>query len=623
MASKFGAAVTVDEAAPVAAASKFGAAAPVDIASVEPETTLGQDIVGVGETALAIGSGIAAEPISGLAGIAAQKFGFGPGATANIIGQVQEGLTFEPRTAEGRKNLREIAAFVQPLAEGLEAAEKTLGDLGFEIGELIPIEGAGPALGAAGATIPTAALEALGLVGLKGAAKVADVAGEAALPVAQGLPQRPLFTEGGKSKQKIAELIEQGSADIETAEFIIPDKSGGEKGVFGVLAEKLRIGEELVAKDPLATESIKQGFDPGVIAAVKASSPLDQAKMLKMIDIAEKASKNKRFAQEFRPTDIAGDSLLERVNIIQGVNKQAGRAIDKVAKGLEGEQVDITSAVQGFAESLDDLGVTLIDDGKGGLKPDFEFSQLGPGDRGPLKEVIRQMNFRGAVGTPDGLSAHKMKRVIDNNVTFGKTKTGLSGDAERALKSFRVGIDDALDSTFPRYNEVNTAYAETIGALNSLQDVAGKKLNLTGESADKATGTLLRGIMSNNKSRINLLDSLKEIEGVATKYKGSRIGESGELLIEGPETTVKKGFDDDLLSQILFADELDKVFDTSGRTSFKGQIEQAFNKGAGAATPGGQQNLVVEAAGRAAEKLRGINQKNAFKSIRELLKGTK
>ena len=129
--------------------------------------------------------------------------------------------------------------------------------------------------------------------------------------------------------------------------------------------------------------------------------------------------------------------------------------------------------------------------------------------------------------------------------------------------------------------------------------------------------------MSNAQSRVNLVDALDEIEGIATKYKDSRIGDAGEFLLEGPATTVKKGFDDDLLSQVLFADELDKVFGSTARTSFKGQIEQAVGRAGGAVTPGGQQNLVVEAAGKLAEKARGINQENAFKSIRELLKDSR
>jgi len=624
MASKFGSAVTVEDSVEGAAptVSKFGASSIIQDDQAPGLRSIGpSDIIGQGEAALAIGSGIIAEPVSGLAGIAAAKFGFDPAVTSKIISDVQKGLTFEPRTASGRQQIKDLAEFIQPFAEKLKAAEETLGSAGFEIGELIPIEGAPEVLGAAGETIPTAIGEALGVAGLKGAATGIKTAGEAILPAIKELPQRPLFTSGGRAKQRTGQLIEEGSADIETAKFKIPDKPGGDKGVFGTLAEKLRIGTPEVVKDPIATESIKQGFDEGVIAAVKASSPTDKAKMTKMVEVMEQGKKNARFAQTNRPTDVVGDSLMERVNVIQGANKQAGAEIDRASKALEGKPIDLSVAVEGFAQNLDELGVQLISDGKGGFKPDFELSVLSPGDRAPIKEVIRQMNIRGATGDPDGLSAHKMKKIIDNNVTFGKTKTGISGDAERALKSFRAGLDDALDATFPDYNNANVAYSETIGALDALQDVAGKKLDLTGPSASKATGQLLRRVMSNAQSRVNLVDALDEIEGVATKFKNQRIGEGGELLLEGPITTSARGFKDDLLSQVLFADELDKVFKPVARTSFEGLVGRSVERGLGAAaSPTGVGDIAISAAAKAADKARGINEANAFKSIKDLLK---
>jgi hypothetical protein len=343
---------------------------------------------------------------------------------------------------------------------------------------------------------------------------------------------------------------------------------------------------------------------------VKGSSRADKISLRKMVNIMERGKKNARFAATNRPSDVAGETLLNRVKTILSANRTAGQNIDRVAKTLKGQPVDLLDSVNSFANSLDDLGVRLVDDGKGGFKPDFELSQLSPGDRGPIKEVIRQMNLAGR-GQIDGLAAHKMKRIIDNNVTFGKTKTGISGDAERALKAFRASIDDALDTTFPAYNKENIAYSETIGALNSLQDSVGRKLDFTGDKADKALGTNLRGILSNNKSRINLLDSVEEIESVARKH-----GTGGKLLIEG-EGLGKN----DLLTQILFVDELDRKFGPVARTSFQGQIDQAVRRGGAAvASEQGAVSAGIDVAAKFAEKARGINDEAAFKSIKKLLR---
>jgi hypothetical protein len=221
------------------------------------------------------------------------------------------------------------------------------------------------------------------------------------------------------------------------------------------------------------------------------------------------------------------------------------------------------------------------------------------------------MNIRGAAGV-DGFAAHRMKRLIDNNVTFGKTKTGLSGDAERALKSFRANLDASLDNTFPAYDKANIAYADTIGALDSIQSALGTKLDLKGPQADKALGTKLRGLLSNNATRVNLLDATKEIESVAKKH-----GAKGKLLVEG------KGLgSDDLLNQILFVDELDSRFGPVARTSFQGQIDQAAQRGVSALTEAkvSPVTAAIKGAASIAEKFRGINDDNAFKAIKDLLK---
>ena len=247
---------------------------------------------------------------------------------------------------------------------------------------------------------------------------------------------------------------------------------------------------------------------------------------------------------------------------------------------------------------MDSLGVKLAGDGKGGFKPDFADSVLSPGDRGPIKEVFRQMSRLGREGEPDAFSAHQLKRIIDNNVTFGKTKTGLSGDAGRALKEFRVGLDEVLDNKFPAYNKANTDYSQTIGALDSLQKAAGSKIDLFGPNTEKALGTTLRRLLNNTQSRVNLIDAIDEMETVAR--------------------VTNKTFDDDVLTQVMFVDELDSMFGAAGKTSFKGQIEQAIESGTTAARRG-MVETGLDAGSSLAKKVAGINEEGAIKAIEEFL----
>lgn len=602
------------------------------------------------EPVKAIASGAGRAVVGGVAGIFQALNPFAEeGAGAETVREFQQGA-FQPETEAGKQGLEVLGGLVQkgidivnfPISgltglielvsgQGLDQAVNTIKSvqekgLSTTAGQRV-FEETGNALAATVAEVaPTAALEVIGLKGAgaatrattQAAARVPAVAKQAAAATGQAITEagrtvapiaQAIFKAQSPTKQRIAKLIEEGSTDVETARFkLAPGLPKPEQPTR--LQEFLNVGAPRVQADPVAVNAINQGFDDGVIAAIKGASQADKLKMQKMVNIMERGKKNKLFAATNRPSDVAGDTLLARVQTIRNANKSAGKDINRVALTLKGQDVDILDAVVDFNDSLDSLGVSLVSNNKGGFTPDFKQSQLGPGDRGPIKEVIRQMNIRGQGGV-DALDVHKMKRIIDNNVTFGKVKTGISGDAERVLKSFRTNLDTALDTNFPEYNAANVKYSETIGALDSIQDVAGRKMDLSGGNADKALGTLLRRTLSNAQSRIRLIDSIDEIESIAKKHGGTT-----DPRLPG----VGRG-QDDLLTQVLFVDELDRVFGPVARASFQGQIDQALKQGVSAATTQqGAIDLGLTAVGKAAEKAKGINEPNAFKSIKELLR---
>lgn len=382
------------------------------------------------------------------------------------------------------------------------------------------------------------------------------------------------------TKKAIAQKIKDNPSSIEVGKFLVT-------------------GTGRVKKDALFAASVKQGFNKGVLAAVKGSNPKDRRQMAEMVKILKKGRDDALFAAKTRPSDIAGKTLLDRINYIKSVNVSSGKSLNKIANGLRGKKVDLSKPITSFAKRMDGFGVKLADDGAGGFKPDFTDSVLSPGDRGPIKEVFRQMSRIGRQGEPDALSAHQLKRIIDNNVIYGKTKTGLGGDASRALKEFRAGLDEVLDSNFPAYNKVNTDFSKTIHALDSFQSSSGTKLDLFGPNADKSIGTSLRRLLSNTQSRVKMIDAIDELETVA---KGTG-----------------KVFDDNVLTQVLFADELDSMFGAAGRTSFKGQIQQAVETGAQAARRG-LTDTAIDAGSSLAKRVSGINEENAIKSIELFLR---
>lgn len=568
------------------------------IAPSEPkpdaEPTIGEKAIGTGEVALSAITGATSGTIGMIGGtlkrlseeIRTGDFGSQEAADriAESASELMSQLTYAPRTETGKEYIKEIG-------EAGEALAPLSGLAG-------PLQQIGQATKAA---LPQAQQAA------RTAARTVSETAKPATEIAKGI-----FEYQTPTKQRIGRLLEEGSSDVETAGFKLKESRPDVeiRGAEGKLLEGpeiketatekfkklLDIGGPKIVKDKAATESIKQGFDEGVIAAVKAGSITDKSKMAKMVDIMQRGKKNKAYAIRNRPSDVVGDSLMERVKTVRNENKKSGKELGAVAENLKGQKVDSSPAVDTFLDDLDSMGVKLGDD----LKPIFSGSDIEGvvGAENVIKNIVRRM---ANTKTPDGYDIHRLKKYIDEQVTYGKTTEGLSGKAESVLKSLRRNLDKILDEKFPAYDKVNTTYKETIDALDAIQDVAGRKMDLTGGSADKAVGTLLRRLMSNAQSRVKLLDSIDEIEGVATKY-GAK-------------------FDDDLLSQTLFVDELDRVFGPVARTSLQGQVGQAVEGAARAATgPSGLGDIAIKGAAKAAEKARGINEAGAFKAIKDLLK---
>ena len=264
--------------------------------ATEP-TSIVDSFLEVVEPTIALGTGAAAAIPAGLAGISATLNPFAPeGAGAAMTEQVQEALTFQPRTEAGKQGLQNTLKSLQPLADFIDK---------FRTGDETLESGGGAFL----ATINEIAPEILGAI--VGGAGVKGL-GKTELPQVKTAPTgrlEPALDPAGQIKSKLVNKID----DIETA---------------GVKLEKGKVVE-----DKLATNTIKQGFDEGVVALVKGASKKDKSNMKEMIDRTRKRKKDAKFSQ--RPSDIAGNALLERVLHVKSVNINAGTVLDRVAKTLK------------------------------------------------------------------------------------------------------------------------------------------------------------------------------------------------------------------------------------------------------------------------------------------------
>lgn len=479
--------------------------------------------------------------------------------------------------------------------------------LGPSLGETVFQKTGSPELATMARMLPETIEAATGLAGAQAAkAPLKQAVGRVEDVTEQVVKSAPAVIETGKdiikfnyqtpTKQRIAQLIQSGSTDKETAKYMLDKFSA--------------TGRPKVKIDPAAKEGIRQGFDEGVIASIKQASNADKMSMQRMVDIMERGKKNARYAVENRPGDVIGDMLVNRFRDVRRANRQAGANLKPIAETLRGKQVDFDPAVNRFMDDLNQLGIPLEQTATGKIVPNFKGSDI-EGLAGPENVIRRVVDRMSSTQPPDAYELHRLKRYLDEQVSYGKTTEGLTGQTENVLKTLRRNLDDILDQNFPEYESVNRQYSETIQALDEFQRLIGKKTDLTGSNADKAVGVLARRVMSNAQSRANVLDSIAEIERVYNNYPVSDV-----KLLSGT------GDRSDILTMALFADELDRVFGPVARTSFQGQIDQATQRAVRDVAGMNATEMAARAAGGIAERMRGITEESRFKSIRDILRGS-
>ncbi len=133
-----------------------------------PQPSIGEKILGGLEASAAIGSSMIAEPIAGLAGIAAAANPFNEeGAGARRVEQVREALTYEPSLPGANAALTNIGETLEPAVDFLQEREKNIGGFGYE-------STGSPLVGALSSALPTALMEILGAYSLRGGSAAAN-----------------------------------------------------------------------------------------------------------------------------------------------------------------------------------------------------------------------------------------------------------------------------------------------------------------------------------------------------------------------------------------------------------------------------------------------------------------
>ena len=465
----------------------------------------------------------------------------------------------------------------------------------------------------------------MSVAGIKGGGKVA--------PAVEGVAQagKGLAIQGAQAGKELvsdvqrfqmpktreaARKLQAGEVDRDLARLKLVDE-----GIAEPTARQKLFGADLpqVVKNVSLTNASKQGFDEGFLnSSAMHGTVADKKLMLKMTNIGDIVRKDPFFEQVNRPSFVAGDALLQKVNTIKQINRRAGQDIGRIAESLKGKTVTVSGGPSGgkgvdpfnpgvagpmadigddFLKSLESLKIKVD-----GGKLDFSDSLVsGGGRRRSIQDVFARMVRN---EDPDALDLHHLKQYIDETISYGKTVRGLSGKAEGALKDLRRSIKEKLDASFPEYAKANKAYSETIDILDEVQRLAGKRTDLSSDSADGQLAILARRITSNAQSRGQVLDAVNRIENTLDSHAGY----ARELLPGKGDGKVN------LAILMRYADELDRVTGNAAKTSFTGASETALRAAFG------PKEFLKQKAIEKASGLTGITNENAYKSMREFLK---
>jgi len=278
--------------------------------------------------------------------------------------------------------------------------------------------------------------------------------------------------------------------------------------------EASKVYQESVNKLPqTAQNAVKKGVDiedlTKTLSVDKAQKPALGKLYTGVKDFVSGKSK-------LNPIEAVGKPVVTRFNILKNQIKGLGTQLDEVAEGLKGKVVKgRQSVVDTVDETLAKIGISKTDEGL-----DFVGSNLE--GLGADEKIIGNI-YRRIQESTDANDLHRLKKYIDNNVNFGKTSGGFTGEAESLIKGWRKTIDGRLDLEFPDYNKVNTELAKRLKPINDFKKHMKSATGLDEDLMNMSAGQLMRRIASNVRSNPEIRQVLRDLDN-ATKVKGKVSG---------------------------------------------------------------------------------------------------
>ena len=492
---------------------------------IESDYTFGEKMTGVGEAMLGTGAGAIIGSVAYL-----------KGSLEAIANQVANGTIGEQQAAlESQKHVQDAIekgteAFMPETPAGQEYMRK--------IAEVVA---------------PFQALVGLPVNQITTPIQAASMSAQITPPTFLN-PLKPLTTPLSAGASAIKEDVVGGAKEVARAQFGV----GREAGVTGEIApapinqtartimdnpySAERSSYELVdgsaVKDPLAVNVENMGFRPKSIAAIKAASPEDNMRMLRMLETHKEVSNNASKAQYMHYLDEVGEKLKNRVSFVNATRKKAGEEIERVAEQeLKQTPPAHGSAVNQFLNDLREKGVEI------------EFKENGDVDlitdnawileQNTAKNLIKRVVSTLTRNQPrSAYDVHKAKQFIQKQVPWGGKQSNLEEDVVQILKRLQRGLNESLQLQSDNYRKANQTYSEALQVLEPLAKIAGKQFDIDAPNAGSILGQESRKLSSNYKAR-NTLNELINLTDQFGRSYGGKFGDNiHDLAAFGDELSV-------------------------------------------------------------------------------------
>ena len=346
------------------------------------------------------------------------------------------------------------------------------------------------------------------------------------LQQSQNAPRKPFFFGESAKKQDIRKAITEG--DVTSAGWKI-NKSGS------------------VVKDDLQRDLIKNyGVNENMLVNKNSMSMADKGEAVKMINIVENRIRKGSVADNVIPRVVIGNNAMKRVDVIRNAQDEARKRITHAVKvDLSGRPVDKASLINNFVDDLGNLGVEITEKGK----LDFTNSQI-TGNLTPLREAYRLINTK----TTDAAKLHQVKQSLDKLINYENPfKDPVDARAQGAIRSLRGQLNGKLRELSSQYAKANDTFAEATKGLEPFYKSMGKKFDVESTYVDAQAAQELRKLITNYNSALPMRKAIDTLDATARQFGGE--------------------FKDDIMTQVLINNELERTFGSFVPGNAQGVIE--------------------------------------------------